>query len=78
MVYDIRTQNNAKETLYRITGIPFDLWESNSNRECYYEYQDYFVAEMIEKHGNCQLPDSYSEFEFVFSHISTSANRCWS
>ncbi len=75
MRFDIRNQQLAQETLYRITSVPYPKWkeetDSNYNR---FEYVEDFLENVIEKHGriNC----SYDQLEFVFSHLTSSANEC--
>ena len=48
MLFDIHTERAAQQTLFRITGIPVEVWEENIYRERDYELQDYFVEAMIE------------------------------
>ena len=49
MLFDIHTERAAQETLFRLTGIPIEVWEENIDRERDYELQDYFVEAMIEE-----------------------------
>lgn len=76
MIYDIHTQQAAQDTLFRLTGIPISVWESNIYRERDYEYQDYFVDDMIREYGTNHLPRTYNEMEFVYFHVTTSADGC--
>lgn len=74
MVYDIRTTEYAQRTLTNLTNIPVSVWEKYLGRENEYQFTDDLVAEVINKHGN--LPSSYKDFEFIYFHITTSANEC--
>ena len=76
MLFDIHTERAAQQTLLRITGIPVGVWEENIRRERDYELQDYFVEAMIEEYGTRQLPKSYVDWEFVYFHVTTSADGC--
>lgn len=74
MVYDIRTTENAKQTLVNLTSVPLSVWESYAGREHEYKYTDDLVLDVIKKHGH--LPKDFRAFQFVFFHITTSANKC--
>lgn len=74
MIYDIRTTEYARQTLTNLTGVPIPVWEQYLGHECEYKYTDYLVADVINSHGN--LPRSYRDFEFVYFHVTTSANGC--
>ena len=76
MIFDIHTEQAAQQTLYQITGIPISNWKDNIHRESDYEYQEYFVEAMIKEYGTPILPNSYREMEFVYFHITTSADGC--
>ena len=76
MFFDIHTERAAQQTLFRLTGIPIKVWEENIHRERDYELQDYFVEAMIEEYGTRQLSESYLELDFIFFHVTTSANGC--
>lgn len=78
MIYDIHTEQAAQDTLVRLTGIPISVWEENIHRERDYKLQDYFVEAMIEEHGTKHLPRSYTDMEFVYFHVTTSADGCQS
>lgn len=74
MIYDIRTTEYAKRTLTNLTGVPIPVWEQYLAHEHEYKCLDYLVADVIATKGN--LPHSYKDFEFVYFHITTSANGC--
>lgn len=76
MLFDIHTKRAAQQTLFRITGIPVRVWEENIHRERDYELQDYFVEAMIDEYGMRQLPKSYLDLDFVYFHVTTSADGC--
>ena len=76
MLFDIHTERAAQQTLFRLTGIPIEVWEENIHRERDYELQDYFVEAMIEEYGTRQLPESYLGFDFIYFHVTTSADGC--
>lgn len=74
MIYDIRTTEYAQQTLTNLTGVPIPVWEQYLGHEQEYEYTDYLVEDVINSHG--YLPRSYRDFEFVYFHVTTSANGC--
>ncbi len=74
MVYDIRTTEYAQQTLTSLTGVPIPVWEQYLGHERDYKYTDYLVADVINSHG--YLPRCYRDFEFVYFHVTTSANGC--
>lgn len=74
MIYDIRTTEYAKKTLTNLTGVPITVWKQYLGREHEYKYTDDLVADVINSHGN--LPRSYRDLEFVYSHVTTSSNEC--
>jgi hypothetical protein len=74
MTYDIRTTEYAQQTLTNLTGVPIPVWKQYLGHEHEYKYTDYLVADVIKSHG--YLPRSYKDFEFVYFHVTTSANRC--
>lgn len=74
MIYDIRTTEYAQQTLTNLTGVPIQVWEQYLSHEREYEYTEYLVADVINSHG--YLPLSYRDFEFIYFHVTTSANGC--
>jgi len=74
MIYDIRTTENAQRTLTNLTGVPISVWERYLDRKLEYKYIEDLLADVIHTHG--YLPRSYKDFEFVYFHITTSANGC--
>lgn len=74
MIYDIRTTEYAQQTLTNLTGVPISVWERYLGRENEYKYTDYLVADVINSYGH--FPHSYRDFEFIYFHVTTSANRC--
>lgn len=74
MIFDIRTTEYAQQTLVNITGVPISVWQQYLGQENNYKYVDYLVEDVINKHG--QLPKDYRDFEFIYFHITTSANAC--
>lgn len=76
MIYDIHTKYAAQQTLQQLTGIQTELWIENLYKERDYPLQDDFVATMIQEYGTEKLPESYEDMQFVFFHITTSANQC--
>lgn len=74
MVYDIRTTENAKQTLVNLTSVPLTVWESYVDRENEYNSIEDLVLDITKKHG-C-LPENFRTFQFVFFHVTTSANKC--
>lgn len=76
MIYDIRSTERAQRTLSSLTGVPIPIWERYLGHEREYTYTDDLVADVIDTHGH--LPDSYQNFEFIYFHVTTSANECLS
>lgn len=74
MTYDIRSTEYAQQTLSALTGVSIPTWESYLDHEREYAYPDDLVADVIDTHGH--LPDSYMDFEFIYFHVTTSANGC--
>ena len=75
MLFDIRDQQKARDTLLRITGVPFDVWERETNhRNERFKYDDDFVDYVIQRHGCYNV--RYEDLEFVFSHLTSSDNNC--
>lgn len=74
MIYDIRTTQYAQQTLTNLTGVPISIWEQYIGQEHEYKYTDYLVEDVINSYG--YLPCSYRDFEFIFFHVTTSANGC--
>lgn len=76
ITYDILTQQNARETLQRLTGIAWSTWQclnKNYNREQFLSDEDY-VNSILDKEG-CLLP-AFRDLEFTFGHITTSSTAC--
>ena len=76
MTYDIRTTEYAQQTLMNLTGVPISKWEKYLGRQHEYKYTDYLVEDVISSYGH--FPRSYKDFEFIYFHVTTSANRCTS
>ena len=76
MIFDIRTIESARQTLTSLTQVPIGIWEENICREKEYRYVDDFVESMASTYG--VIPDSYKKFEFIYFHVTTSANQCLS
>ncbi len=74
MIYDIRTSKSAQQTLETLTKVPANVWEQYLDREKEYEYIDDLVADVIQSFG--ELPKDFKDFQFIYFHITTSANRC--
>ena len=74
MIFDIRTTEYAQQTLTNLTGVPISVWKQFLGHEREYKYTDYLVAAVANSYG--YLPHSYRDFEFVYFHVTTSANGC--
>ena len=72
--YDIRTIKHAQQTLSNLTGIPISVWEKHRSEESQFDYPDDFVEDMIKRYG--KILSSYKDFEFIYFHVTTSANDC--
>ena len=76
MTYDVLTQQNARKTLQRLTGIEWSTWQylnRNYNKEQFLSDEDY-VKRILDKE-DCFLP-AFRELEFTFGHITTSSTAC--
>lgn len=73
-IYDIRTSETAFQTLVNLSGVEASKWSRYVGHEREYEYTDLLVEEVIKSYGH--LPRRYTDFEFVYFHITTSANEC--
>lgn len=76
MIYDIRTIECARQTLTNLTQVPIEIWEENVCREKEYRYVDDLVENVANTYG--VIPDNYQKFEFIYFHVTTSANQCLS
>lgn len=76
MIFDIHTKEAAQGTLQELTGIAPEKWKSYLHEEDRYTCQDDFVQNMLQKFCTRSLPQSYTDMEFVFFHITTSKNAC--
>ncbi|MEG1725894.1 MAG: hypothetical protein RR313_10920 [Anaerovoracaceae bacterium] len=74
LLYDIRTTENAQQTLLNLTGVPLATWEQYLGRVREYEYTEYLVADVIENHG--RMPHNYKDWFFIYFHVTTSADGC--
>lgn len=74
MLFDIRNQAKACETLERITSIPFSVWEKESTNEKKYDYLDDFILATTQKY-HTSIP-AFEDLTFVFSHLTSSMNGC--
>ena len=72
--FDIRTPEAAKSTLCRLSHVSPKTWENSLQKIDDYDYQTDFIFEIIKKYGS--LPDSYRDFDYFFTHVTTSANEC--
>lgn len=72
--YDIRTSKHAQKTLSSLTSIPITVWKQYLYKERQFDYPEDFVEDMIERYG--KIPSSYKDFEFIYFHVTTSANDC--
>ena len=73
-VYDIRTTELAQETLKNITEVPISVWKQHLEHEDKYKGIDNLIEAVIKSYG--RLPHSYKDFQFIYLHVTTSANRC--
>ncbi|MCD3216325.1 hypothetical protein G8S55_03535 [Clostridium botulinum C] len=76
MIYDIRTAQYAQQTLTNLTGIPLSVWKQYLGHEHEYKFTDYLVADVIKCNG--YMPCSCKDLEFIYFHVTTSANICTS
>ena len=72
--YDIRSSANACKTLVGLSGVDISTWEQFVGHESEYRYTDDLVEDVIKRFGH--LPRTYLDFNFVYFHVTTSANEC--
>ncbi len=70
MIFNIHSTDEARDTLYRFTSIPFSDCEKESKFHHDYEYCDKFLKVTIRKYGN-NLP-RFEDIDFVIR----SARNC--
>lgn len=77
MIYDIRNTQYARETLAKITSVDIETWKThNLLYKGRYEYVEQLIEDVISRYGH--MPTSLDNTTFVYSHITTSANECFS
>lgn len=76
MRYDIRSSKQALKTLVNLSGVNIATWNRLNKHMQEYRYSDDFVEAVINEYGH--FPNSYTDFEYVFFHVTTSANGCQS
>lgn len=74
LIYDIRTSEEAKHTLSNLTRVPLQVWEKYAEREREYQDTEEMVEHIVDTYGKC--PNDYTDFEFIYFHVTTSANAC--
>ena len=72
--YDIRSSVNARKTLVELSGVDFSIWKKYVGHEREYRYIDDLVEDVIKTYG--QFPKNYLDFDFIYFHVTTSANDC--
>ena len=72
--YDIRTPESAYNTLKNITGITPDIWAEYVCKDYKYKNITDMISDILEHHMHRKI--RYDNFDFIFSHITTSANEC--
>lgn len=74
MVYDIRISENAQQTLVDLTGVPISVWKRYLRLKDTNRYIEDLIEEVMLSYGN--FPHNYRDFEFIYFHVTTSANNC--
>ena len=76
IIFNILSKKDAQNTLERLTGITWSEWKGirDSYDRDQWIYEDDYIEDVL-KNKNVTLPSFY-ELEFVFSHVTTSANGC--
>lgn len=69
MIYDIRTKEDARATLEALTGIPFAVWEREEETA---SSSDQHIEDVLRRYGRRLNHIT----EFVFTHLTSSANGC--
>ena len=70
MVYDIRTREKALDTLITLTGVEENIQIEYASRINEYPYIDNMIEDVVNRFGS--FPFTYLDFEFIYSHITTS------
>ena len=73
-IYDIRTSENALNTLVNLTGVTPLIWDRMRLHRSKYRWEDDWVEAVIRRYGH--FPPSYELWDFICFHITTSANQC--
>ncbi len=73
-IFDIRSSLLARKTLVNLTGVDFATWEKYEEHKREYAYIGDLVKDVIKTHGH--FPCKYNDLEFVYFHVTTSANGC--
>ena len=65
---------SARDRLVGLSGVDISTWEKFVGHESEYRYTDDLVEDVIKRFGH--LPRTYLDFNFVYFHVTTSANEC--
>ncbi len=72
LVYNILSEEAAAKTLEKLTSVPFSTYFSTDEQK--YEYTEDMIEDIAARHGH--LPPHYENWNFIYTHITTSANHC--
>ena len=72
--YDIRSSALASKTLAELSGVSISTWKKCAVYKKEYEKTDAFLKKIINSYGH--FPRKYTDLDFVYFHITTSANGC--
>lgn len=74
MIFDIRNPEVALKTLCNLTGVPEQRWNELANKSDFGRINDDKIDSTINMYGH--MPADYREFDFIYFHVTTSANQC--
>lgn len=66
-VYDIRTSENAWNTLVALTGVAPQIWERMLLHRSEYRWEGDLVEDVVRRYG--QVPPRYEEWTFTYKSI---------
>ena len=75
-IFDIRTSENALQTLCSFTNVSQNIWECYVGTELNYQYSGKLVEYVVKTYGN--MPTNYRDWNFIYFHITTSNDECLS
>lgn len=69
--FNILSVADAQTTLELLTGVPYSIYYEHEGQ---FEYADDLIADIAKRCGH--LPPHYQEWDFIYTHITTSSTHC--